>query len=72
MAASAAKLYATEMGFRVVDAMMQIFGGLGMSKELPLEHWFRGLRVSRIVEGPSEIHRFVIARDLLGSAALGR
>jgi acyl-CoA dehydrogenase len=72
VAASAAKLYATEMGFRVVDAMMQIFGGLGMSKELPLEHWFRGLRVSRIVEGPSEIHRFLIARDLLGSAALGK
>ena len=70
--ASMAKLYGTEIGFEVVDAMMQILGGMGMTKDLPLEHWFRGLRVARIVEGPSEIHRFVIARDLLGGAALGR
>ncbi|HEX3591197.1 MAG TPA: acyl-CoA dehydrogenase family protein [Pseudonocardiaceae bacterium] len=70
--ASMAKLYGTEVGFEVVDAMMQILGGMGMTKDLPLEHWFRGLRVSRIVEGPSEIHRFLIARDLLGGAALGR
>ncbi len=70
--ASMAKLYGTEIGFEVVDAMMQILGGMGMTKDLPLEHWFRGLRVSRIVEGPSEIHRFLIARDLLGGAALGR
>jgi acyl-CoA dehydrogenase len=70
--ASMAKLYGTEAGFEVVDAMMQILGGMGVTKDLPLEHWFRGLRVSRIVEGPSEIHRFLIARDLLGGAALGR
>jgi acyl-CoA dehydrogenase len=70
--ASMAKLYGTEVGFEVVDAMMQILGGMGMTKDLPLEHWFRGLRVARIVEGPSEIHRFVIARDVLGGAALGR
>lgn len=70
--ASMAKLYGTEAGFAVVDSMMQILGGMGMTKDLPLEHWFRGLRVSRIVEGPSEIHRFLIARDMLGQAALGR
>ncbi|MEN3273064.1 MAG: acyl-CoA dehydrogenase [Actinomycetota bacterium] len=70
--ASAAKLYATEVGFKVVDAMMQILGGMGMTCELPLEHWFRGLRVSRVVEGPSEIQRYLIAREMLGSAALGR
>lgn len=69
---SMAKLYGTETGFAVVDAMMQILGGMGMTKDLPLEHWFRGLRVARVVEGPSEIHRFVIARDLLGATALGR
>jgi acyl-CoA dehydrogenase len=68
--ASIAKLHATEAGFQVVDAMMQLMGGMGLSKELPLEHWFRDLRVARIVEGPSDIHRFVIARELLGSAAL--
>ncbi|MEV4603925.1 acyl-CoA dehydrogenase family protein [Amycolatopsis sp. NPDC049253] len=70
--ASIAKLYGTETGFAVVDAMMQILGGMGMTKDLPLEHWFRGLRVARVVEGPSEIHRFLIARDILGGAALGR
>lgn len=70
--ASIAKVYATEMGFAVVDSMMQILGGMGMTKDMPLEHWFRGLRVARVVEGPSEIHRFVIARDMLGGAALGR
>jgi acyl-CoA dehydrogenase len=70
--ASMAKLYATEMGFRVVDRAMQILGGMGVSKELPLEHWFRDLRVTRIVEGASEIQRFLIARDLLGAAALGK
>jgi acyl-CoA dehydrogenase len=69
--ASMAKLYGTETGFRVVDAMMQIFGGMGMTKELPLEHWFRALRVSRVVEGPSEIHRYLIARSMLGVAATG-
>jgi acyl-CoA dehydrogenase len=67
--ASVAKLYGTEVGFEIVDAMMQILGGMGMTKDLPLEHWFRGLRVARIVEGPSEIHRYLIARDMLGAAS---
>ncbi|HLI36205.1 MAG TPA: acyl-CoA dehydrogenase family protein [Streptosporangiaceae bacterium] len=70
--ASIAKVYATEAGYQVVDAMMQILGGMGMTKDLPLEHWYRGLRVARVVEGPSEIHRFLIARDILGAAALGK
>jgi acyl-CoA dehydrogenase len=69
--ASMAKLYATEMGFKAVDRAMQIMGGMGTAKELPLEHWFRDLRTTRIVEGASEIHRYLIARDLLGSSALG-
>jgi acyl-CoA dehydrogenase len=68
--ASIAKLHATETAFQVVDAMMQILGGMGMTCDMPLEHWFRGLRVSRVVEGPSEIQRFLIARDILGKAAL--
>lgn len=66
--ASVAKLYATETAFRVVDRCMQIFGGLGMAKELPLERWFRELRIKRVGEGPSEVHRMVIARDLLHRA----
>jgi enoyl-CoA hydratase/carnithine racemase len=44
----------------------------GMSREMPLEHWFRALRLNRVVEGRSEIHQMLIARDLLGDAALDR
>jgi acyl-CoA dehydrogenase len=70
--ASMAKLYATEMGFKAVDRAIQVLGGMGVAKEMPLEHWFRDLRVTRIVEGASEIHRFLIARDLFGESALNR
>ena len=70
--ASIAKLYCTEMGFRVVDRMMQVMGAMGTAKDLPLEHWFRNMRISRIAEGPSEIHRYLIARDILGPVATGK
>ncbi|MEI6384166.1 MAG: acyl-CoA dehydrogenase family protein [Betaproteobacteria bacterium] len=69
-AASIAKLYSSESSFRAVDSAMQVLGGMGMSREMPLEHWFRGLRVNRVVEGPSEIHRMLVARDILGADAL--
>src|SRR5690606_17660160 len=69
--ASIAKLHGTEMAFNAVDAMMQVLGGMGVAMDMPLEHWFRALRVARIVEGPSEIQRFIIARDILGKAAVG-
>jgi acyl-CoA dehydrogenase len=63
--ASICKLYSTETAGRVVDRCVQIFGSLGVSNELPLERWYRELRIKRIGEGPSEVHRMVIARDLL-------
>ena len=63
--ASMVKVQATEMVGAVVDRAMQLFGGMGMSKELPLEFISRVVRIYRIVEGPSEIHRWVIARDVL-------
>jgi len=63
--ASMIKVFATEMCFRVLDRCIQCFGGLGVTKELPLERWFREMRVLRIGEGPSEVHRMVIARNLL-------
>ena len=69
MQASIAKLYATEAGTRAVDSATQILGGMGMSKELPLEHWYRGLRVWRVGDGPSEIHRMLIAREILNPRA---
>jgi len=66
--AAMAKLLATEAGGRVVDRCMQMFGGLGVAKDLPFERWFREMRIRRIGEGPSEVQRHVIARELLGSS----
>lgn len=63
--ASMVKIQGTEMIARVVDRAIQLHGGMGVSKELPLEYIYRATRVYRIVEGPSEIHRWIIARDLL-------
>jgi len=63
--ASMLKVFATEMATRVADRAMQTHGGMGMSKELPLEFIYRRLRPMRIFEGPTEIHRWVIARTLL-------
>jgi len=64
--ASMCKVYGTEVACRVMDRCIQMFGGLGLAREMPLERWYRELRIRRIGEGPSEIHRMVIARDLLG------
>jgi acyl-CoA dehydrogenase len=65
MEASVAKLYSSEVLGRVVDRAVQIHGGYGVSKEFPLERWYRESRIRRIGEGPSEVHRMVIARNLL-------
>lgn len=64
--ASICKVYGTETAGRVVDRCIQVLGGLGVSREMPLERWYRELRIKRIGEGPSEVHRMVVARDLLG------
>ena len=64
--ASIAKVYGTETAGRVVDRCIQILGGMGVAQELPLERWYREMRIKRIGEGPSEVHRMVIARDILG------
>lgn len=69
--ASVAKVFATEKAGQVVDRCIQILGGMGVAKEMPLERWYRELRIKRIGEGPSEIHRLVVARDMLGAAARG-
>jgi alkylation response protein AidB-like acyl-CoA dehydrogenase len=63
--ASMLKIFATEMATRVVDRAMQVHGGMGMSKDLPLEFMYRRLRPMRIFEGPTEVHRWVVARMLL-------
>ena len=64
--ASIAKVVATETAGRVVDRAIQILGGMGVAKEMPLERWYRELRIKRIGEGPSEVQRMVLARELLG------
>jgi acyl-CoA dehydrogenase len=66
--ASAAKVFASEAAWRVIDRCVQILGGMGVAKEYPFERWFRELRIRRIGEGPSEVHRLVVARSLLGDA----
>ncbi|HUZ13418.1 MAG TPA: acyl-CoA dehydrogenase family protein [Caulobacteraceae bacterium] len=66
--AAMAKLLASEGAGRVVDRAIQIHGGYGVSKDLPLERWYRELRIRRIGEGPSEVQRLVIARDLFDQA----
>ncbi len=63
--AAMVKLQGSEMIHRVADRAMQLFGGMGMTKDLPLEYMCRAARVWRIYEGPSEVHRWFIARDLL-------
>jgi acyl-CoA dehydrogenase len=66
MEAGMAKLVASEAGGRVVDRSMQVHGGIGMTKDLPLERWYREMRIRRVGEGPNEVQRLIIARDLLG------
>ena len=70
--ASICKVYATEIAGKVVDRCIQIFGGMGVAAEMPLERWYRELRIKRIGEGPSQVHRMVVARDLLGSRPQAR
>src|SRR5262249_18397998 len=53
--AAMAKLYASEMLGRITDAAVQIFGGMGLMGELPVERWWRDARVERIWDGTSEI-----------------
>ncbi len=63
--ASMLKVYATEMLTKVADRAIQVHGGMGLTKEMPIEFIYRLVRIFRIVEGPSEIHRWVLAREVL-------
>jgi alkylation response protein AidB-like acyl-CoA dehydrogenase len=70
---SMAKLYGAGMVNRVVDRVMQIHGGMGYTRELPIERWYRQVRLFRIFEGTDEMQRLIISRDLLrGYTKLGR
>jgi acyl-CoA dehydrogenase len=61
------KAFATEMAYEVVDHAMQTFGAMGMTKELPLQQMSAKLRTMRIYDGPTEVHKWVVARNLLGT-----
>jgi acyl-CoA dehydrogenase len=60
-----AKVFASEMLARVTDRAIQVFGGMGLMDDLPLERFWRDARVERIWDGTSEIQRHIIARELL-------
>lgn len=64
--AAMAKLHASEMAMFVTHQAIQIHGGLGYSKEMPLERYFRDAKITEIYEGTSEVQRLVIARSELG------
>ncbi|MET0424630.1 MAG: acyl-CoA dehydrogenase family protein [Actinoplanes sp.] len=64
-ASSMAKLYGAGMVNRVVDRVMQVHGGMGYTRELPIERWYRQVRLMRIYEGTDEMQRLIISRDLL-------
>lgn len=64
-AAAMAKLYAAGMVNRVVDRSLQIHGGMGYTRELPLERMYRQVRLIRIYEGTDEMQRLILSRDLL-------
>jgi acyl-CoA dehydrogenase len=63
--ASQVNLFGSEMAGRVTDNALQIMGGMGVTKDMPLERFWRDARVERIWEGTSEIHRDIISKDVL-------
>ncbi|WP_421870306.1 acyl-CoA dehydrogenase family protein [Motiliproteus sp.] len=64
-----AKRFATDVGYQVCDAALQIFGGNGYIKEYPMERYLRDTRVHQILEGTNEIMRVIVARRLLTDGA---
>jgi alkylation response protein AidB-like acyl-CoA dehydrogenase len=62
--AAMVKLYGSEVGSRAIDLALQIHGGLGYSRDFPIERGFRDARISEIFEGTNEIQRIVIASNI--------
>ena len=69
--AAMAKLTATETAQQVIDAAVQMFGGLGVVSEQPVERLYREIRALRIYEGASEVQQLIIARELLAEGGHG-
>ncbi len=66
-ASAQAKLFAAEAAGKVTDLAVQIHGGYGYSKAYAVERYYRDARVTRIYEGTSEVHRIVVAREVLAN-----
>jgi acyl-CoA dehydrogenase len=64
-----AKIVGTELGFRVADRCMQIHGGMGLATEMPISNMWRDARSFMITEGPVEVMRMVLAREILRGRA---
>jgi alkylation response protein AidB-like acyl-CoA dehydrogenase len=64
-----AKRFATDIGFKICDQALQLYGGYGYIKEYPMERYFRDVRVHQILEGTNEIMRLIIARRLLAEGS---
>jgi acyl-CoA dehydrogenase len=63
--AAMAKMAATEGAQQVIDAAVQMWGGLGVVSEQPVERLYREIRALRIYEGATEVQQLIIARELL-------
>ncbi len=66
-ATSIAKTFAAEAIFRIVDRSAQMCGGLGVSEDLPIARLTREVRPFRVYDGPSEVHRWAIAKRAVGA-----
>jgi len=65
---SRAKVFCSEALGRVVDRSLQVLGGLGMTSDTVVERTYRDIRAFRIYDGPSEVHRHFLVRDILSAA----
>ncbi|MGI8941053.1 MAG: acyl-CoA dehydrogenase family protein [Actinomycetota bacterium] len=68
---SMSKVYISEILNSIVDRALQVHGALGYSGDLPIERFYRDARAARIYDGPSEVHRMVIARNVLKASMSG-
>lgn len=64
---STIKFFVANMLQRVLDRAIQTHGALGMTEDTPLSHWYRHERAARIYDGPDEVHKWVVARSILGT-----
>lgn len=69
--AAMAKVFVSKVLGKIIDRAIQVHGALGYSGDLPLERFYRDARAARFYDGPSEIHRMVVARTLLKAARAG-